>query len=79
MGILNTDLINIDLDDTDYDEDDPETFINIRLLAWHIQYEKQKTLKKQLNEEWHPKEWWNFCISADEKKEIEPIFTKECF
>ena len=46
MGILNTDLINIDLDDTDYDEDDPETFINIRLLAWHIQYEKQKTLKK---------------------------------
>ena len=24
---------------------------------------------------WHPKGWWNFCMSEDEKKEIEPIFT----
>ena len=46
MGILNTDLNNINLDDTDYDEDDPETIIYIRLLAWHIKYEKCKTLKK---------------------------------
>ena len=79
MGILNTDLNNINLDDTDYDEDDPETIIYIRLLAWHIKYEKRKTLKKQLNEECHPKRWWNFCISEDEKKEIEPIFTEKCF
>ena len=46
MGILNTDLNNINLDDTDYDEDDSETIIYIRLLAWHIKYEKRKTLKK---------------------------------
>ena len=26
---------------------------------------------------WHPKRWQNFCMSEDEKKEIEPIFT-EC-
>ena len=26
---------------------------------------------------WHPKRWWNFCMSEDEKKEIEPIFTEE--
>ena len=25
---------------------------------------------------WYPKQWQNFCISEDEKKEIEPIFTK---
>ena len=25
---------------------------------------------------WHPKRWWNFCISEDEKKEIEPNFTQ---
>ena len=25
---------------------------------------------------WHPKRWWNFCVSEDEKKEIEPIFTE---
>ena len=24
---------------------------------------------------WHPKRWWNFFMSNDEKKEIEPIFT----
>ena len=25
---------------------------------------------------WHPKRWWNLCISEDEKKEMEPIFTE---
>ena len=25
---------------------------------------------------WHPKKRWNFCMSEDEKKEIEPIFTE---
>ena len=25
---------------------------------------------------WHPKRWWDFCMSEDEKKEIEPIFTE---
>ena len=51
----------------------------IRLLAWHIKFEKRKALKKELNEKlipivWHPKRWWNFCLSEDEKKEVEPIF-----
>ena len=26
---------------------------------------------------WHPKRWWNWRLSEDEKKEIEPIFTEE--
>ena len=25
---------------------------------------------------WHPKRWWDWCFIEDEKKEIEPIFTK---
>ena len=25
---------------------------------------------------WRPKRWWNFCMSKDDKKEIEPIFTE---
>ena len=41
MRILN----NIDID-RNFDEDDPETFILIRLLTWHIKYEKRKKLKK---------------------------------
>ena len=24
----------------------------------------------------HPKRWWNFCMSEDKKKEIEPIFNE---
>ena len=25
---------------------------------------------------WHPKRWWNFSMSEDKEKEIEPIFTE---
>ena len=25
---------------------------------------------------WHPRRWWNFWLSEDEKREIEPIFTE---
>ena len=48
MGILNIDLNNINLDDTSYEEDDPDTIIHIRLFAWHIKSEKHKALKKEL-------------------------------
>ena len=45
MGILSVNLNNINLDDTNYEEDDPDTIILIRLLAWHIKFEKGKALK----------------------------------
>ena len=72
MGILNIDLNNINLDNN-FDEDDPDTSILIRLLAWHIKFEKRKALKKELNEElipevWHPNRWWNFCVPEDENE-----------
>ena len=56
MGILNIDLKNINTDNN-FDEDDPDTIILIRRLAWHIKFEKRKELrKKELSEElvWHP-------------------------
>ena len=79
MGILSIDLNNINLDDTNYDVDDLETIIHIRLLAWYIKFAKRKALKKELNEElmllaWHPRSWRSFCMSEDERKEIQPIF-----
>ena len=44
----------------------------VRLLAWHIKSEKSKALKKDSEElmpiTWHPRRWWNFCMSEDEKK-----------
>ena len=56
----------------------------VRLLACHSKFETRKALKKKISEElmsiaWHPKRWYNFCVSEDEKKEIEPIFTEQCF
>ena len=72
MGILTTDLNNINLGNN-FDKDDLDTIILIRLLAWHIKFEKHKALKKELNEELmeiaqHPKRRWNFCMSEVEKK-----------
>ena len=45
MGILDIDLNNINLG-YNFNEDDPNTIILIRSLAWHIKLEKRKALKK---------------------------------
>ena len=45
MGIPNIDLNNINLDNPNYGEDDPDTIILIRILAWHIKFEKCKEHK----------------------------------
>ena len=47
MRVLNINHNNIDLDDTNYDEDNPETIILIRLLSWHIKSGKRKALKNR--------------------------------
>ena len=62
-------------------EDDPETIIHFRLLAWHSKFGKRKAFKKELNEElvlvtWHPLRCWDWYLLEDEKKEKEPFFTK---
>ena len=49
MGIVSIDLNNINLDNTNYDEDGSET-IHITILAWHIKFEKGKSLKREINE-----------------------------
>ena len=49
MVILSVNLNKINLDNN-FDEDDPDTIILIRLLAWHSKFKKRKTLKKELNE-----------------------------
>ena len=44
MGILSVNLNNINRDDSNYREDDPDTVILIKLLAWNIKFEKHKEL-----------------------------------
>ena len=79
MGILSVNLNNNNLDNNFYD-DDSDTIILIRLLAWHSKLKSVKHLKN-ISEElmqiaWHPKRRSNFCMAEDEKKEIELIFTE---
>ena len=52
MGILNIDVTNINLDDTSYEEDDPDTIILIRLLDWHNKFERRKVLRKKKKDKW---------------------------
>ena len=64
MGALSVNVININLDDTNYDEDDPDTTILARLLTGDIKFEKSKPLEKELNEKlmyvvWHPEAFQN--------------------
>ena len=33
----------------------------------------KKISKKLMPVAWHPKRWWDFCMTEHEKKEIEPI------
>ena len=46
MDVLNIDPNKVNLDNN-FDEDDPDTVIHIRILAWHIKLEKQKAFKKR--------------------------------
>ena len=41
MGILNIDLNNINLENN-FDEDESDTIILIRILTWHTKFEKRK-------------------------------------
>ena len=82
MNILNLNINNINIDDTNYEEVDPNTIILISFLSWHIKFVKRKELKKYISEEliaiaWHPNRWWEWCLSEDEKKEIDPMFIEE--
>ena len=59
MNTLCVDLNKTNLDDVDYYEDDPETIILARLLAWRNKFEKCKAFKKGVSKEsmfvsWHP-------------------------
>ena len=47
MGILSVDLNNINLDHVNFDEDDPETIVHVRLMVWHKILNNVKHLKSK--------------------------------
>ena len=45
-------------------------------MAWHNRFKQKKACEKEISEQlmpvaWHPTKWWDWCISKDEKKEID--------
>ena len=46
MSILRENFNNINLDNN-FDEDGPDTIILIKILAWHIKFEKFKERQKK--------------------------------
>ena len=79
MDILSVDLNNININvDVNFEDDDSETIIYVRLMAWCNRLKQHKAFKKDIRNEimhvaWHPKTWWDWCLIEDKKKEIEPI------
>ena len=76
MGIFSVDLNNIDLNDVNFDEDDPKPIIHVIYMAWHITFKQRNRFKKDLNKKfmsvaWHPTRHGDWCMSGDKKKEAE--------
>ena len=51
-----------------------------KLIEWYEGYKKRKAQKASIKEEllpiaWDPSSWWNWCVSEDEKKETEKLWT----
>ena len=81
MGILSVKFNNINLD-KNFDEDDPETIILIKILAQHSKFRKRKAVTKKMSEElvpiaWHSKRQCNFCISEKMKQTKQNKQTKK--
>ena len=47
-GVLSVDLNNINLDDVNFDEDDPETIIHNRLMILHKRFQHCKGFKQDI-------------------------------
>ena len=49
MGTLNFDLNNTSLNDANWDEDDSETFIHAKTMAWRNRFKQYKSFKKDIS------------------------------
>ena len=80
MSIVNIDLNNTNLDGN-FDEEDPNTVILIRLVAWHTKFEKHKELKgikRKINVGWVAS--WRmveFVCGRRWEKKLDSMFIEE--
>ena len=63
----------------------PDYFVTKEMLKiggckdFYESYYKRKNLKKDIHDElipiaWHPDRYWNWCLTEDEKQEIEKLW-----
>ena len=75
---LSIDLDKINLDDVNFDEDDPETLIHVRPMTYR--YKQYKSCKKDISKKlmpvaFHLSRGWDWCLPEDEKRDENTIFT----
>ena len=70
-------LFNINLTDENFDYCDPAAINHLGLWIGMPNLNNGKRLKKEelMPVTWHPTKSWDWCLSEDEKKGIDPIFT----
>ena len=51
---LYVDITNVSLDDDNFDSDNPETIIHVRLVAWCNKYKQREACKKEISKELMP-------------------------
>ena len=51
MGLNMLNLDNGNLEDDNFDEDDPESTIHVRVMAWHNRFKQRKAFSKDINKE----------------------------
>ena len=50
ISLVNVDLNNVNTNDDNFDNDDPETVIHVRLITWCNRHKQQKACKKKIKE-----------------------------
>ena len=73
MGILSVDLNINEVDHVSFNRDECQTLIHVIRKDCHNRLKQRKVFKKCISKKlmpvaWHPKGWWDWCMSEDQKK-----------
>ena len=75
MGFNTTDINNINLNNYNFDEDDPKTFNQVKFMTWHNRFTQRKAYKNKISKELMPVTWRSKSeIGAYQKFKSRTIF-----
>ena len=75
IGLLQGRGVDMWYDDSEYCDDDEDNF-----FKWYDGYKNRKAQKASIKKElmptaWHLSRYWDWCISEDEKRDTEALWT----